>query len=234
MLFTGADVMNYARDRSARGESVTLDPHLEARQINDLIRSAIMKIVAIDPERLEEPITIPTADVTADDEIIDLTSSATVEWLKINAIDWRSAVDGAYEGEVVIATREARHRASWDHDWLGSPVGYFTDRQRSIRKVAGWDGVYDLLVYGVTKPTELDPRDAQGFQRVFDYPEPMFRAVCCGYLMRVATRLNPSEMELQIWGAEATAAWQDMEEDAQNFVDQDLRIEDVPHQEFGA
>lgn len=234
MLFTGEEIMNYARDRSARGDKVTLDPFLEARQINDLIRSAVQKITSVDPERLEEEITVSNADVAADPDIIDLTSSSTVEWLKINAIDWRTSSTGAYEDEVAIGTREARHRIQYDHDWLGLPVGFFTDRMRSLRKVSGWDGVYDLLVYGVTRPAEIDPQDADGFKLVFDYPEPMFRALCTGYLMRIAPHLSPSELELQLWSSEAAAAMEDMLRDAEEFVDQDLRIEDVPHQEFGA
>ena len=232
MLFTTNDIVQYALDRATRARDVTLDPWLIARTVNDLGRLYVRLILKDDPERLAEEIIVSNADVIADPSDIDLTSSATVEWLHILSMDWRSAAGADYEDEVVLSTIEARHRAETEFGHLGSPVGYLVDRMRTLRKVSGWDGVYDVRVYGVLVPELVDPQDADSFTRVVDYPEPMFRALQTGFLMRVAMHLKPGELELQLWNSEHNAAMMILSEDAENFVDPGFRQEDVPHLGF--
>ena len=232
MLFTTDDIVQSAMDRATRARDVTLDPWLIARQINDLGRFLTRLVIADDPERLAEEIIVSNADVIADPNDIDLTSSSTVEWLQILAMDWRSSASGAYEDEVVLGTIEGRHRLETEFGHLGNPVGYLTNRMRTLRKVDGWSGVYDVRVYGVLVPELVDAQDADGFTRVLDYPEAMYRALQTGFLLRVAPHLKPSELELALWTQEHTAAMLMLSEDAENFVDPGLRQEDVPHLGF--
>ena len=132
----------------------------------------------------------------------------------------------------MVGTIEARHRLETDYAYLGSPVAYFFDRMRQLKKVAGWTGVFDLRVYGVIVPPTLDPQDpVDNLQVVLDYPEPIFRALQTGFLLSIATHLKPSDLELKLWASEHQEAMEDVMEDAEGFVTQGLRIEDVPHKE---
>lgn len=232
MLFTTNDIVQYALDRATRAKDVRLDPWLIGRQINDLGRMLVRKVIKEDPERLAEEVTISNADVTADPDDIDLTASATREWLHILTADWRGASGDDYEDEVVLGTIEARHRLTTEFDHLGNPIGYLVDRMRTLRKVSGWDGVYDVRMYGVLVPEFVDPQDADSFTRVIDYPEPLFRAMQTGFLVRVAPHLKPSELEIQLWTAEFGDAMSELVDDAESFVDPSFRQEDVPHLGF--
>lgn len=233
MLFTTNDVVAYARDKAVRAGDVRLDPHMIARQINNRLRSLVRRVVSEDPERLAEEVVIDNTDTTASTTEVDLTASSTREWISIIGMDWRSADGDDYADEVVVGTIEARQRIETDMDYFGSPMAYFFDRMRKLKKVAGWDGVYDLRAYGVLQPTEIDPQDATNhFAFVMDYPEPMFRALQTGFLMAVAAHMKPSELELSLWANEHEEAMADVLEEAESFVGQGLRIEDVPHQEF--
>lgn len=232
MLFTGNDIVQYALDRAVRSRDAVLPPHLIARQLNDLVRSLTRKVIAEDPERLAEEVIISHADTIASSAYVDLTASDTREWMNLLTMDWSSAAGGDYEDEVIVGTIEARQRLETEFGHLANPIGYLYDRLRKLKKVSGWDGVYDLRAYGVLLPTPWDPQDAEGFTRVMDLPEPMFRALQTGFLIRVSPHLKPSDLELKLWLEENSGALEDMMEDAKSFVDPGLRLEDVPHSGF--
>ena len=233
MLFTTNDIVQYALDKGARVRDVTLDPAMIARQMNNRLRSLVRKIVTQDPERLAEEVVIDNTDTTASATEVDLTASSTREWINICAMDWRSADGGDYADEVIVGTIESRQRIQSEMSYLGSPMAYFFDRMRKLKKVAGWDGVYDLRAYGVLQPTEIDPQHAtENFTLVMDYPEPVFRALQTGFLMAVAAHLKPSEVELHLWGTEHQESMADVLEDAEEFVGQGLRIEGIAHKGF--
>ncbi len=233
MLFTPDDVVTSARDKARRARNVQLDVHMIARTITSRLRALIQKYSQNDPERLAEEVIVSNADVIADPDNIDLTASSLREWMSIISMDWRSSVTAVYGNEVVVGTIEARHRLEFDYEHLSLPVAYFFDRMRQLKKVAGWDGVFDLRIYGVLVPPTLDPQDpVDNLQVLLDYPEPVFRALQTGFLLSIATHLKPSELELSIWAEEHKEAMVDVSEDAEEFVGQGLRIEDVPHKEF--
>jgi len=232
MLFTTNDIVQYALDRAVRGRDATLDPAMIGRVVNDLGRMYARMIIAQDPERLAEEVIVPNADVIADPNDIDLTSSDTVAWMHILGMDYRNASGDDYEDEVVIGTIEARHRIITEYEHLGLPMGYLTNRMRTLRKLDNWSGVYDVRVYGVTVPDFVDSQDADGLARVVDYPEPMFRALQTGFLLRVAPHMKPGELELASWQADHQGSMMLLNEDAEGFVDPGLRVEDVPHQSF--
>jgi len=232
MLFTPDDVVNYALDRSGRTGAPRLPPDLIARQFTGILRTLVRRVLAIDKERLAFEYIVDASDVAASSDDVDLTSSGTRDWMTILGIDWRSSSSGTYDGEVVVGTQEARQRLYTEFAHLDEPIAYFFDGMNKLKKVWGWDTVYDLRIYGVLVPDKLDPQAADGFAVVLDYPQPVVAALESGFLLRVAPHLKPTDLELKLWASEHQSALEQMDDDATGFVDEGLRIEDVPHKSF--
>lgn len=233
MLFTPNDVLSYARDRAVRKRDSPMEPAMQARQFNNVLRSLVERVNHIDDERLAEETTISNADLIASTSEIDLTASATRDWLTIAHIDWRNAAGQDYDDQVVLGTIEARHRLTVEWDHLGNPIGYLFDRMRKIKKVSGWEGVFDLRIYGTVLPPSIDFRDSSNdLTAVLDYPSPMFRALQTGYLLAVAASLSPSELELKLWAEEDRFAMLQLDHDSRFHVRDSARVEDIPHLNF--
>lgn len=232
MLFTANDVWLSISDRASRTRGVEVDPQALARQFNEVLPALVRRVSETDAERLADEVVVPTADVTDNDEYVDITSSSTVEWIHVKSVDWRSSSTGDYADPVVLGTIEQRHQLISEYGHLGWPIGFWFDRMRKIKKWSGWDGVYDLMIYGVLMPTEVDPQDAEGLARVYDYPEPMVRVLKTSLLMRFAPKLQPSELQLALWREEHDSNIAAMLEDADGFVDAEARTEGINHLNF--
>lgn len=228
MQFTPRDVIQGARDRSPRPRDVTLTPDQSARQFNDILLDLVHFYLDRDFERLAEAVTIPDTDVDAGNPF-DVTMSTTIEWLNIHGIDHRTAAGEDYEDEVIIVPQEARTRARHEYQHLELPIGYFIDRERSIFKLHGWDGVYDIQIYGTLAPTKISVGD---WLTVFDYPAPLYRVLQLQFAANLAGPLALAGDPLQLIVNDLQDARQRMEADAEEHVSGDLRVEDVPHVGF--
>lgn len=228
MQFTPRDVVQGARDRAPRPREVTLTPDQIAREFNDILLDLVQEYLWHDPERLAERVTISNADVSGGDTV-DVTKSTTIEWLEIHGIDWRANAGDDYADEVVIVTQEARTRATHEFDYLGNPIGYFSDRDREIVKLANWNGVHDLQIHGTLAPAEISPGD---WLVLFDYPAPLYRVLQLRFVINLSGHLGLDEARLQLAMQELDIAVDRLQKDAEGHISGDLRVEDVPHGSF--
>lgn len=227
MQFTPRDVVQGARNRAPRPRDVTLTPDQIAREFNDLMLDLVQFYLFHDPERLAERVTISDTDVASDP--VDVTKSSLIEWLNIHAMDWRGAAGDDFVDEVVIVPQEARTRAEHEYDHLGWPIGYFTNRDREIKKVANWTGVHDIQIHGTLAPAEISPGD---WLTVFDYPAPLYRVLQLRFLINLSGSLGLDEARLQLALNDLQRAEMTMQRDAEGHISGDLRVEDVPHHSF--
>jgi len=225
MIFSVREVIQTMRGRAPNPGD--LDATQIALQFNTHLRDLVLEYVTHDPERLSEEAIIPESDVDVDP--VDVTTAGLIEWLVINGVDWRKSDTADFDGQVVIATQEARHRAATEYAHLGEPIGYFIDRHRAIRKVNDWSGVHDIQILGVPAPDPIQPGQ---WDQEFDYPAPLFRALQYQMQVSFAAVLGGDGGLLNLWLNELQTARQAMLLDAKDHVTGNVRVEDVPHVSF--
>lgn len=232
MQFTAADVIQSMYDRPNRRRDRALDAWMVARQFNRTMRRLMRRVDSADPERLAGEVVLDPADVSDSDDFVDLTSSGTRSWLSIYAMDWRTSASADFDGEVTLGTIEARHRLKEELGHYGNPLGYLYDGMSKIKKVSGWDGVYDVLVFGTAIPTEVSPNDSEGFNRIYDLPQPLREAIETDLALSLGAHLKLSELEAQRLLTEHQENMAALLDDAEAHVDPALRVDDVGHRSF--
>lgn len=194
-----------------------------AQLFDEILAELISDVMDMEEERLLRAYTVPAAVVG--DDPIDLTDdgggTGTREWLRIAYIDWVDA-DGT-DGEVYVATFEARHRAL--QEYSGQVVGYYEDQQRSLRKVSGWDTVETLSVHGIVTPAAANPVDLEDQQ--YDFPRALYAALRWEMLLELANTRGDeiSGQRIAYWEAKRSEARDRLMMDAQDFALS--RIDDI-------
>lgn len=222
-MFTAGEVFRSIVLLAPRLRSEPPDPMVVASAFNAALADLVSDVVDADPERLAAKYTLP--DYALDSDPVDLTAAGTEanpssrEWLRILYIDWEA--DGRGD-EVWITTLEARGRAL--HEYPGRVVGYLTDNLRKLHKVAGWDNVTGLTIYGVLAPEEVLPRTFE--KKQFDYPRSMKDALRWDMLLQLAPYAGADAQTVGYWEAKRQEARDRLFADVHGHIES--RIEDQP------
>lgn len=223
MRFTPNNVFAAMKDRSPRFRETPVSPDQLSRLFTDGLRKLVERVTDYDEERLATRENIDNTETVSDPDQIDITFNGTLDWLRVNSVDFRTASGDVVSGEVVLGTQEARHRLKNEFAHLDDPVGYIFDRNRLIWKVDNWDQVFDLEVWGVLVPARITAND---WTTVFEYPRPVYDALAYWMLIELAEQLRIQPNQLQRLIGRYTDELEDLSAEAR---DHSYVIEDVPH-----
>lgn len=222
-MFTAGEVFRSIVLLAPRLRSEPPDPMVVASAFNAALADLVSDVVDADPERLAAAYVLP--EHAFHDDFVDLTAAGTPEspttrdWLRILYIDWEGRGEG---DEVWITTLEARGRAP--HEYPGRVVGYLTDNLRKLHKVAGWDNVTGLTIYGVLAPEEVLPSTFE--KKQFDYPRSMKDALRWEMLLQLAPYAGADAQTVGYWEAKRQEARDRLFADVHGHIES--RIEDQP------
>lgn len=224
MAFTAGDVYRSTLRLAPELRARPASPDVVASTFNDALLDLVLDVIDADAERLAARHELPAWAVASDP--VDLTAAGTEEapetreWLHIAFLDWKSG--GQVGGEVWLTTLEARHRGA--HDYPGAVVGYLDDQLRRLHKVAGWQGVDGLVLYGVRAPVKVREETLDKVEH--DYPRALESAIRWDLLVQLATHHGIGDGRIQYWEGKRIEARERLVADARGHAAS--RIEDIP------
>jgi hypothetical protein len=194
--FVAEQPLASALDQAPEFRREIVDPEVRARAFNDTLFALLEEIVEADPERLLDAYPVPAAVVGASADSVDLTDDGTGpearEWLHVEYIDYGDMV-GPIE-EVTLLAIEARHAAP---EYEGGVVGMLVNQYDTLQKLAGWEAVDSLTVWGVLAPPEVT-RSTLGTLEL-RYPRVVRDALVWGLVLWMASHVGIKDARLQRW-----------------------------------